>query len=1154
MIFWGTPPSSFSLLTRVSSGISIHWQDGVSFGFQNALPSDFLAREPSASWLPSDWNGVALFHGWNRWGQPVLSSPEESGVRLIRRGPRQWSRVLPSDVFSGDALWFQDAEDCASTARALLQRGFFPSQKDAISWFHAIGHSISAEQLDDQTSPPPSTQSQREYRALSEQNHQAFLPEGLADASMAALDAWSAQSSETMDAFVSRETSVDLSTLSGEQVDAVGLALHAFSQPQRSFLLGDQTGLGKGRILATLALWAKRQGIIPVFFTERPNLFTDFWRDLTDVSDDPTPFAKAFVLHQQPKMVSPSGDVWKSPLTASARQKSITSCTLPDGVDFVLTTYSQFNRKDPEKIAFFQALAPRALFLFDEAHSGTGQSNIKDSLGLFSHLSKASVHASATLGKDVDHIVFHHRLLPASPHFFDWSYWLHRPDAQPLLSSLSQTLVASGRMVRREQDLSALEYGLHALPEEQQAEVDRLMDAFAIFVSDFWQFQKHLSKYPKTTKQDPLNLWGGKLYRLNRLMFLAVSMPFMAETAIRLSSEGRKPVVVCENTLEQALLDDESGLTAHAWRSFSDVLCSEVSSVLNLWDLPSSGEARHAIDQRLAHIQSHLALHFSALPPSPLDALRHTLVSYGLSVGEISGRNQRWIRDDTGIWNAEKTDAERNAVIRAFNSGELDVVVATRPGCSGISLHASIRFSDQRPRELVEWQIPRNVAERVQFFGRVYRKGQVVPSRISTLTLNLPSEQRVHAAQHHKLTRLLQFSSGQTQHAISLDHVATYLEHPQADHWAGLWLNHHPHYAHQLGLSYDASRPLAWMDRLLSRLSLLSIQNQRTILQFFEQGQDVLFSNSSLSTSHLACRRFELDAHLVVEGYATPLPSSTLSSSDPSFDFSMWQQAAHQWLATVPAYQSFFRSLLTLSSGRTIRWRDASRRRSIFGRVIGFWLPPAPFDSFWPSAHLQVWSPDLPHPVWISLHSLLSDVSFAFFDKPLPEEASDVAHRESHGVTWALRGDPSYLLLWKAHQRLGHFVSSDPTRLWLPSFCTPERVAKMGQPIGDPVEVLRALKTSPEPLYALDRSGKPISLQYTELGQYVLTFDVQSLLDDGPVISIVFRQKYGGGIRLPDQRMKVVLSPSLISSLVFHLTYRGVFFGERAVASKGESS
>jgi hypothetical protein len=67
-----------------------------------------------------------------------------------------------------------------------------------------------------------------------------------------------------------------------EQVDAIALAFHQRDQGN-IFLNGDQTGNGKGRFGAANILDAHRQGYIPVFVTQKSNLYNAMLNDLADI-------------------------------------------------------------------------------------------------------------------------------------------------------------------------------------------------------------------------------------------------------------------------------------------------------------------------------------------------------------------------------------------------------------------------------------------------------------------------------------------------------------------------------------------------------------------------------------------------------------------------------------------------------------------------------------------------------------------------------------------------------------------------------------------------------------------------------------------------------------------------------------------------------
>ncbi len=73
---------------------------------------------------------------------------------------------------------------------------------------------------------------------------------------------------------------------SAEQVDAIAMAIYNIEERKQGCIIGDQTGIGKGRICAGIIQYAVKQGRLPIFFTEKPNLFSDIYRDLIAINAD----------------------------------------------------------------------------------------------------------------------------------------------------------------------------------------------------------------------------------------------------------------------------------------------------------------------------------------------------------------------------------------------------------------------------------------------------------------------------------------------------------------------------------------------------------------------------------------------------------------------------------------------------------------------------------------------------------------------------------------------------------------------------------------------------------------------------------------------------------------------------------------------------
>lgn len=74
--------------------------------------------------------------------------------------------------------------------------------------------------------------------------------------------------------------------LFAEQIDGVALAIYNIEAKNQGIIVGDQTGIGKGRQAAAIIRYAILRGKKPIFFTEKPNLFSDIYRDLVGIGSE----------------------------------------------------------------------------------------------------------------------------------------------------------------------------------------------------------------------------------------------------------------------------------------------------------------------------------------------------------------------------------------------------------------------------------------------------------------------------------------------------------------------------------------------------------------------------------------------------------------------------------------------------------------------------------------------------------------------------------------------------------------------------------------------------------------------------------------------------------------------------------------------------
>ena len=176
------------------------------------------------------------------------------------------------------------------------------------------------------------------------------------------------------------------SRLAAEQVDAVALALDNLDRG-KGLVLGDQTGVGKGRVVATLIDYVRRRGMLPIFVTRDPKLFADMFRDLYDVG---VADLKPLFTHRSnfsvpyPKRPWKKGDAdgWASmgPVPQKQYDAALAHATdtgrLPGEYDAIFTAYPQFNMPngvEGPRHALLASVNQNAVWIMDESHNAVGR-------------------------------------------------------------------------------------------------------------------------------------------------------------------------------------------------------------------------------------------------------------------------------------------------------------------------------------------------------------------------------------------------------------------------------------------------------------------------------------------------------------------------------------------------------------------------------------------------------------------------------------------------------------------------------------------------------------------------------------------------------------------------------------------------------------
>lgn len=610
-----------------------------------------------------------------------------------------------------------------------------------------------------------------------------------------------------IDAFVTRELGYDSiedmhNALAAEQVDSVAMAIYQMKHGQ-GMIIGDQTGVGKGRQMAALIRWACRQGKKPVFITQKADLFSDIYRDLVDIGSGEL---RPFIFNSDGAMVDNNGVVVHKPLSASAQAKVFAGHELPAGYDFAVLTYSQVNtgdqisqdeakeaakksgerfqkkkKKDDKpkatpKASFLRALAKDNYMFLDESHTAAGKSNTGFYFQSILKTAKAVTFASATFAKRPDTMPMYalRTAMSKAKVKAEELIKIIENGGVTLQEIMSRALTQAGQMVRRERDMSDVKTDWKTVDDPETVKkarqnYDSTIEAFNAIID----FQKNwVSSYLDRLSHDLADVaasagmrqgtedlgisnvpFASKTYNYTKQLMLALKVDAIVDEVVKEIEAGRHPVIALENTMGSLLSEyapgeviEDTTFAASLLKGLRGVLRYTVKDEdgkeqqleLKPSQLGPEGEAAyHAVEDLIRQSTSGIFI-------SPLDAITMKLQQKGYKVGELTGRNEMAVLDEkTGEYKVQRrTDKDKKKLARDFNSGALDVLILNKSASTGISLHASEKFSDQRQRTMIIAQPLADINDYMQMIGRIDRTGQVARGYYINLGLPVPAEGR----------------------------------------------------------------------------------------------------------------------------------------------------------------------------------------------------------------------------------------------------------------------------------------------------------------------------------------------------------------------------------------------------------------------------
>ena len=372
--------------------------------------------------------------------------------------------------------------------------------------------------------------------------------------------------------------------LGAEQVDAVAMAIYNIEERRQGMVVGDQTGIGKGRIAAAVIRYGVEQGFRPVFITEKPNLFSDLYRDLSAIG---SANLKPFIVNaddDKSRIKDEQGNVvHRAPSPADQKKVFEDAHEGFDGerlqaYDFIMCTYSQLSGNVEEKGAspkqvFLKEVSRNNVMVLDESHNASGASNRGKFLTDAVTASAGILFLSATFAKRPENMPIYAMKTSIADASVSYSKLIEvvEKGGVALQELISSQLVQEGQMVRRERTYEGVEVNYITLKE--QSEVHKaIADNFTKVMGDIIQLQiEHISPIFEgmdaamqegKTETANKNMGVDSPYMFSRVfqiinqMLMAIKSVSVAERALYRLRQGKKVVIAFANTMG-ALLEKQ---------------------------------------------------------------------------------------------------------------------------------------------------------------------------------------------------------------------------------------------------------------------------------------------------------------------------------------------------------------------------------------------------------------------------------------------------------------------------------------------------------------------------------------------------------------------------------------------------------------------
>lgn len=731
-----------------------------------------------------------------------------------------------------------------------------------------------------------------------------------------------------VDAFVAKELGYDEKSIgqyfSAEQIDSLALALNSIKNG-KGFIIGDQTGIGKGRVVAGVIRWAIRNGKTPIFVTEKPTLYSDMYRDLTDIGMQDI---RPIMTNAGEKVpLDEAGNVVLTTDTAKSHGAMLSRLTADGGIgdyNVVFTTYNQMQErsgKETPQRDFLRAAADGGVVIFDESHNaggvatgGRGGDQNEEKAGragfarAIAGAASGVFYSSATYAKrpDVMDLYFKTDMALAVDGDIKKLPTAIQAGGVPLQQVVATMLTKAGQYIRRERTFEGVEYQTKPVPVNRAAaeKIAQMMGAVRTFDESKKSAVEQLKKDARAeakmiSESGSVGAAGAEsanftsvMHNLIDQMLLALKVQSAADEAIAALKNGEKPVITLSNTMGSFISEyaKENDLRPGdpLPLSFADMMMRylEKSRMVSIKDAAGRRTPKRLTDEELganargAYRRAEKLINESGglgdIPVSPVDYLRQRLEDAGYKTAEITGRGDAVDYSTPGApvyrlrGTKERSISGRRNAIAGFNNGDVDMVILNQSGSTGISLHASEKFKNQQRRRMIIAQAEKNIDTHMQMLGRVHRTGQIIAPAYTQLVADIPAEKRPAAVLAKKMASLNANTTASRDSDFTAKGVVDFLN-EYGDEVVAQMMEDMPELHTELGepLKFDDKGLIreGAARKVTGRLPLLPVADQERIYGLIESGYaEALERADAMGENSLEAKTLALDAKTLSSG------------------------------------------------------------------------------------------------------------------------------------------------------------------------------------------------------------------------------------------------------------------------------------------------